>query len=58
MISDRKAHTQNITLAIGGVLCSADTPYSYRDLVNQSLVLRMNICGERPAHRKSEKRWR
>jgi hypothetical protein len=33
--------TANSTFAIGGVSCSADT-----FVVNKSLVLRINICGE------------
>lgn len=36
----------NSTFAIGVVSCSAD-----------SSVLRINICAEKPAHRKSAKRW-
>jgi hypothetical protein len=36
----------NSTFAIGGVSCSAN-----------SFVLRMNICGEKPAHRQSAKRY-
>lgn len=41
----------NSTFAIGGVSSSADS-----FVVKGSLVLRINICGERPAHRKSSKR--
>jgi hypothetical protein len=41
----------NSTFAIGGVSCSADS-----FLVKGSSVLRINICGEKPAHRKSAKR--
>jgi hypothetical protein len=41
----------NSTFAIGGVSCSADS-----FVVAESLVLRMNICGKKPAHRKSAKR--
>lgn len=41
----------NSTFAIGGVSCSADS-----FVVKGSAVLRMNICGEKPAHRKSAKR--
>ena len=41
----------NSTFAIGGVSCSADS------LVQAgSSVLRINICAEMPAHRKSAKR--
>jgi hypothetical protein len=41
----------NSTFAIGGVSCSAG-----RLVVAESFVLRINICGEMPAHRKSAKR--
>ncbi len=41
----------NSTFAIGGVSCSADSL-----VVAESSVLRMNICAEKPAHRKSAKR--
>ena len=41
----------NSTFAIGGVSCSTDT-----FVVAESLVLRINICGKKPAHRKSAKR--
>ena len=46
----RAAH--NGTFAIGGVSCSADS-----FVVTESAVLRMNICAEKPAHRKSAKRY-
>ena len=36
----------NITFAIGGVSCSADS-----FVVAESSVLRTGICGEIPAHR-------
>jgi hypothetical protein len=42
----------NSTFAIGGVSCSADS-----FVVAESSVLRMNICAEKPAHRKSAKRY-
>jgi hypothetical protein len=42
----------NSTFAIGGVSCSADT-----FVVAESFVLRINICGKNPAHRKSAKRY-
>jgi hypothetical protein len=42
---DKRA-AANSTLAIGGVSCSAD-----------SFVLRINICGKKPAHRKSANRY-
>ena len=48
----RKA-AHNSTFAIGGVSCSADS-----FVVIGSAVLRMNICAEKPAHRKSAKRYR
>lgn len=41
----------NSTFAIGGGSCSADS-----FVVKGSLVLRMNICAEKPAHRKSANR--
>jgi len=41
----------NSTFAIGGVSCSADS-----FVVAESLVLRINFSGEKPAHRKSAKR--
>ena len=43
--------TANSTFAIGGVSCSADSL-----VVAESFVLRINICGKNPAHRKSAKR--
>jgi hypothetical protein len=42
----------NSTFAIGGVSCSADS-----FVVAESFVLRMNICAEKPAHRKSANRY-
>ncbi|RYJ51131.1 hypothetical protein DR871_014295 [Flavobacterium petrolei] len=42
----------NSTFAIGGVSCSADS-----FVVAKSFVLRINISGKKPAHRKSAKRW-
>ena len=47
-----KQRTANSTFAIGGVSCSADS-----FVVKGSLVLRINICGKKPAHRKSAKRY-
>jgi hypothetical protein len=41
----------NSTFAIGGVTCFYDT-----FVVNESAVLRMNICAKKPAHRKSANR--
>lgn len=43
--------TANSTFAIDGVSCSADS-----FVVVESLVLRINICAENPAHRKSAQR--
>lgn len=43
--------TANSTFAIGRVSCSADS-----FVVTESSVLRINICGEKPAHRQSAKR--
>ena len=42
----------NTGLAKLAVQCSAHT-----FVVNQTLVLRINICAEKPAHRKSAKRY-
>ena len=41
----------NSIFAIGGVSCSADS-----FVVAESSVLRISICAEKPAHRKSAKR--
>ena len=43
----------NSTFAIGGVSFSPDS-----FVVAESSVLRINICGKNPAHRKSAKRYR
>ncbi len=51
MINENKT-AGNSTFAIGGVSCSADSL-----VVAESLVLRINICAENPAHRKSAKRY-
>jgi len=48
----REGRTHNSTFAIGGVSCSADSL-----VVAESFVLRINICAENPAHRKSVNRW-
>jgi peroxiredoxin len=50
MTADRRAAC-NSTFAIGGVSCSADSL-----VVTESFVLRINICGKNPAHRKSANR--
>jgi hypothetical protein len=47
----------NTGLAKVAVQCSADTPDSYRDVVNQSLVLRINIYGENRHLRQARNRW-
>lgn len=46
-----KTRKHNSTFAIRGVSCSEDS-----FVVAESLVLRINICGKKPAHRKSAKR--
>lgn len=48
-MEERAAH--NSTFAIGGVSCTADSLE-----VAESFVLRINISGKNPAHRKSAKR--
>ena len=50
-MTERKA-AYNSTFAIGGVSCSADC-----FVVAESFVLRIIICAEKPAHRKSAKRY-
>jgi hypothetical protein len=47
-----KKTAYNSTFAIGGVSCPADS-----FVVAESFVLRINICAEKPAHRKSAKRY-
>jgi hypothetical protein len=47
-----EARCPNTVLAKVSVQFSADT-----FVVNQSLVLRININGKKPAHRQSAKRW-
>jgi hypothetical protein len=49
--SDKEARTANTGLAKVAVQCSADT-----FVVNQSLVLRINICGENRHLRQARKR--
>ena len=49
----REARTANTGLAKVAVQCFADT-----FVVNQSLVLRMNICGENRHLRQARKRYR
>jgi hypothetical protein len=48
---ERRA-SANSTFAIGGVSCSADS-----FMVAETSTLRINICAEKPAHRKSAKRY-
>ena len=48
---DRRKTVYNITFVIGGVSFSADSL-----VVAESFVLRINISGKKPAHRKSAKR--
>ena len=43
----------NSTFAIGGVSCFADS-----FVVAESFVLRINISGKNPAHRKSANRYK
>lgn len=47
-----RTNTVNSTFAIGGVSCSADS-----FVVAESFVLRINISGKNPAHRKSANRY-
>lgn len=47
-----KKRPHNSTFAIGGVSCYADSL-----VAAESIVLRINICGKNPAHRKSAKRY-
>jgi len=46
-----KLPAANSTFAIGGVSFPADS-----FVVKESVLLRINICGEKPAHRKSANR--
>ena len=50
MTTERKP-TANSTFAIGGVSCSAES-----FIFTESFVLRMKICGKKPAHRKCANR--
>ncbi len=52
MDTTEKRAAYNSTFAIGGVSCSADSL-----VVAESFVLRINISGKNPAHRKSAKRY-
>lgn len=51
LTTERKA-AYNSTFAIGGASCSADS-----FVIAESAVLRMNICGEKPAHRQYAARY-
>ena len=51
-LTSRIARTHNTGLAKVAVQCSADT-----FVVNQSLVLRINICGENRHLRQARKRY-
>ena len=42
----------NSTFAIGGVSCSTES-----FVLAESSVIRINICAEKPVHRKSAKRY-
>jgi len=52
MFTDKRKTRHNSTFAIGGVSCSADS-----FVVAKSFVLRINISGKNPAHRKSANRY-
>jgi hypothetical protein len=52
MTTQKEARTANRRLAKVAVQCSEDT-----FVVNQSLVLRINICGENRHLRQAPKRW-
>lgn len=45
---ENRSTAHNSTFAIGGVTCSADS-----FVVAGSSLLRINICGEKPAHRQA-----
>jgi len=51
--TEKEGRTHNSGLAKVAVQCSADT-----FVVNQSLVLRINICSENRHLRQAAKRWR
>jgi hypothetical protein len=50
--TDEKTPAHNSTYPKGGVSCSED-----RFVVNETLVLLINICGESPALRVAAKRY-
>lgn len=51
-MTTERTTTANSGFAIGGVSYSADT-----FVVGSTVVLRINICGKMPAHRKAAKRY-
>ena len=51
-MTEKEGRTHNTGLAKVAVQCSADT-----FVVNQSLVLRINICGENRHLRQARNRW-
>lgn len=51
-LGQAEARTDNSTFAIGGISSSADSV-----VVAESFVLRINISGKKPAHRKSANRY-
>ena len=51
-MTNEESPAHNSTFAIGGVSYSEDS-----FVVAKSFVLRINICAEKPAHRKSAKRY-
>ena len=53
MTEEKRKPAANITFAIGGVSCSADSL-----AVAESFVLRIKFSGINPAHRKSANRYR
>ena len=54
LLDSKENTTHNTGLAKVAVQCSADPP---RRMVNQSLVLRINICGENRQLRQARKRY-
>jgi hypothetical protein len=52
MSADKRKTGANSTFAIGRVSCSIDS-----FVVAESFVLRINISGKKPAHRKSVNRY-
>jgi hypothetical protein len=52
LTTEKESRPHNSTFAIGGLPCFYDT-----FVVEGNAVLRINICAEKPAHRKSAKRY-